>query len=39
MREFFDPLSPYTYDGEGKVAWLKFLHDFLSMLHEEVWMF
>jgi len=22
-------------DCEGKVAWLEYLHDFLSMLHEE----
>ena len=34
-REFFYHLSTYTYDGEGEVAWLEFLHDFLSMLHEE----
>ena len=34
-REFFDHLSTYTYDGEGKVAWPEFLHDFISMLHEE----
>ena len=34
-REFFDHLSTYTYDGEGEVAWPEFLHDFLSMLHEE----
>jgi len=23
------------YDGEGEVAWPKYLHAFLSMLHEE----
>ena len=34
-REFFDLLPTYTYDGEGEVAWPKFLHEFLSMLHEE----
>jgi len=34
-REFFDLLSTFTYDVEGEVAWLEYLHDFLSMLHEE----
>jgi len=23
------------YDGEGKVAWLEHLHNFLSIIHEE----
>ena len=35
MSEFFDHLSTYTYDGEGKVARHDYLHEFLSMLHEE----
>jgi len=30
-----DLLSTYTYDGEGEVPWPEFLHNFLSMLHEE----
>lgn len=34
-REFFDLLSTYTYDGEGEVAWPKFLHEFLAFLHED----
>lgn len=34
-REFFDLLSRYTYDGEGKVAWPVFVHDFLAMLDED----
>jgi len=33
--EFFDLLSNFTYDGEGEVAWPEYLHDFISMLHEE----
>jgi len=28
-------LSTYTYDGEGEVALPEYLHEFLSMLHEE----
>ena len=35
MGEFFDLFSTYMYDGEGKVAWPVFLHDFLAMLDEE----
>ena len=35
MREFLDLLSTYMYDGESEVAWIEFLHDFVSMLHEE----
>lgn len=35
MREFFDLLSRYTYDGEGKVAWTVFYHDFLAILDDE----
>ena len=35
MGEFFDILSTFTYDGEGEVAWPEYLHDFISMLHEE----
>lgn len=35
-RKFFDLLFEFTYDGEGEVAWLVFLHDFLAMLDEEV---
>ncbi len=34
-REFFDLLSTYTYDGEGKVAWLEHLYNFFSMIYEE----
>jgi len=35
MREFFNHLSTCTYDGEGEVAWLEYLYDFISMIHEE----
>ena len=34
-REFFEYFSTYMYDGEGEVAWPEYLHDFLSILHEE----
>ena len=34
-REFCDIFLEFTYDGEGKVVWPEFLHDFLSMLHEK----
>ena len=33
--KIFELLSTHTYDGEGKVAWLEHLHNFLSMIHEE----
>lgn len=33
--EIFDLLSIYMYDGKGEVAWPKYLHEFISMLHEE----
>ena len=33
--KLFDLLSTHTYDGEGEVAWLENLHNFLSMIHEE----
>jgi len=29
-REFADLLSKFTYDGEGKVAWLEYLEDFYA---------
>ena len=35
MREFFDLLSTYMYDGEGEVAWLEHLHNFISLIYEE----
>jgi len=31
-RDFFDLLSEITYDGEGKVAWPKYLEDFYIFL-------
>jgi len=33
--KLFDLLSTHTYDGEGEVAWLEHLHNFLSMIYEE----
>jgi len=34
-REFFDLLSEFIYDGEGKVALPMFLQDFFAMLDKE----
>ena len=35
MREFSNLLSGFMSDGEGKVAWPKYLHAFLALLHED----
>jgi len=35
IREFFDLLFEFTYDGEGEVAWPVLLQDFFSMLNKE----
>lgn len=34
MREFYDLLSDFTYDGEGEVAWPEYLQDFLAFLED-----
>ena len=34
MREFLDLLFEFTYDGEGEVAWLEHLYNFLFMIYE-----
>jgi len=34
MTEFYDLLSEFTYDGEGKVAWPEHLHEFLAFLED-----
>lgn len=34
-REFFDLLSTYMYDVEGKIPQLEYLHGFISILQEE----
>lgn len=31
-REFFDELSELMYDGEGEVAWPKYLNDFHELM-------
>ena len=33
-REFSDLLFKFTYDGEGKVAWLEYLEDFYAFLND-----
>jgi len=36
MREFFDLLSEFTYDGEGEVAWHMYLQDLFSCLTRQM---